>query len=174
MSQAIHDYTPEVRPPAPETLRLRRIRAEAEAAIERLIAMVDELDPDPDLEPTLGFIPPGGLDDGEPDDPEEPSLGSTNGIDQSAWAAGNTEDAEGEDSDLEPSLAALLTQTDQTGWAGGSGDDRDYELDDSDREPDLGALTWATVAEQDRTPNSSPWTLREGDQSKWGVGCTAR
>jgi hypothetical protein len=107
-----------------------RLRAGCEKAVDRLLAMLDALGPDTDLEPSLGGLnatgPYGdqrrwadGLGDDleeehdgcePPEDPEdilgrsenidqvrreygqddrEPSLGSTNPLDQREWAAGN-------------------------------------------------------------------------------------
>lgn len=40
----------------PAMAELRRIRAEAEAAVERLLALLDQIDGYPDDEPSLGFI----------------------------------------------------------------------------------------------------------------------
>jgi hypothetical protein len=80
------------------------VRCLAEAAVERLIAFLDEIDGDPDLEPSLGFHLPGEVLDGEPyfadcdearderedDADREPSLGWTAAIDQAGigWTGG--------------------------------------------------------------------------------------
>jgi hypothetical protein len=78
---------------------LARLRREAEAAVEQLLALLDELDGDPDLEPSLGAAeehPFGGI------------LGATRTSkgSQGLWDAGNRDDREGDDSDDEPSLGA--------------------------------------------------------------------
>ncbi len=78
--------------------------------IERLIALADEIDGDPDLEPDLAGTPnQGAACDAEGDDSDlEPSLGSLGGTAQgfwyatpSIWAAGSLSDAELDDCDLE-------------------------------------------------------------------------
>lgn len=50
------------------------IRRHIEVAIESLIALLDALDGDPDLEPTMGCVVPGHLDEAEEDDPPEHDL----------------------------------------------------------------------------------------------------
>ena len=79
-----------VRPPA--SLELTRLRIED--MIERLLAMLDEIDGDPDLED--------GADDEDGGD-LEPSLGSLSpakhGIDQRNWSHGSTDDREHADED---------------------------------------------------------------------------
>ena len=92
---------------------LSLLREQAEHEIEKLIAFVDRIAPDPDLEPSLGYNPFGG-DDREGDDADaEPSLGSIDvhpsgyttqnelrGLtNQENWAAGNRDDAEGDEHD---------------------------------------------------------------------------
>jgi hypothetical protein len=102
-------------------------RQTIEDEIERLIAMLDEADPDPDLEPSLAgsYWAASGGDDREDDGAElEPSLASpechpiplygyqyawsifpivagVQGGNQSLWANGGCEDIEFDDSDLE-------------------------------------------------------------------------
>src|SRR5690606_19254144 len=78
---------------------LAKLRREAEAPVEQLLALLDELDGDPELEPSLGAAeehPCGGIL-GAP----TPSRGS-----QGLWAQGDRQDREGDDSDDEPSLGA--------------------------------------------------------------------
>jgi len=49
-----------------ETLDLlAKLRAEAEAEVERLLALIDRIDGDCDLEPSLGFVPAGQVVDAE-------------------------------------------------------------------------------------------------------------
>ncbi|MEN3791840.1 hypothetical protein [Fulvimarina sp. MAC3] len=52
-------------------------RKTIEDLIESLIAMLDGMDADPDLEPSLGFEVVGALLDGEQDADDEPDLGSS-------------------------------------------------------------------------------------------------
>ena len=69
----------------PLTLSTTELRLFVKAEIERLLAVLDALDPDPDLEPSLGYSPTGsddregdGCDDEISGDENEPSLGSAN------------------------------------------------------------------------------------------------
>lgn len=61
-------------------------RDRLEHTIEALIALLDAIDGDADLEPTFGDIPASGFDEGEEDDAEEddgtsePSLGAPEGL----------------------------------------------------------------------------------------------
>src|SRR5688572_1197178 len=48
-------------------LGMAAIRKEAAQEIDRLIALLDRLDPDPDLEHSFGYLPPGAADEAEPD-----------------------------------------------------------------------------------------------------------
>jgi hypothetical protein len=106
-------------------------RAVLEQAIEALIAVLDTIEPDPDLEE------PGDLEDGE--DPDmEPSLGGAG-----YWTdAGLQHDLEQDKSDDEPSLGRLET-FDQggasyvTGWVtDGEQDVLDEPHDDNELEAD--------------------------------------
>lgn len=56
----------------PALSALARLRWEAEQEVNRLIALMDAIDADPDLEPSLGSQPPGQPLDGEIDAGEEP------------------------------------------------------------------------------------------------------
>ena len=102
-----------------------------EDRIERLIAILDAADPDPDLEPSLA----GGIctDDREGDSADdEPELGWTGDVDQeralrSLRIAGEYNHSESEHDDREPSLGSLDQVTNQTWWA--AGDHRDLEAD---------------------------------------------
>jgi hypothetical protein len=54
--------------------QLGRLKKKAEIEVERLIALVDAIDGDPDFEPSLGYARPGmPVDAGD----DEPSLGGT-------------------------------------------------------------------------------------------------
>ena len=104
------------------TVQRARLRAKCERAVDRLLAVLDLIDGDPDAEPSLGFAEPrqnphayGALDqthiaegatddredehDGrEPDEDAEDTLGRTEAIDQSRRQVGAD--------DLEPSLGS--------------------------------------------------------------------
>jgi hypothetical protein len=134
-------------------------RKKIEDAIEKLIDMLDRVEPDPDLEPSLGspgcyapinqeFWAAGSNDDREEDDerepPEddEPSLGATHSIDQKlAWAGGRSWCGESDlefdgetapSADSEPSLGSCELSN-QERWAKGGSDDRE---EDDEREWD--------------------------------------
>lgn len=84
-------------------------RQQIEDEIDRLIAILDAMDPDPDLEPSLGWSP-------YVDDPR-------------------TVDIEGDDCDLEPSLGAPEVSMagagiSQINWGAGPRDDLEEECDD--------------------------------------------
>ena len=108
MSQADFDYStdvPETGPLPRKTQRaIRRLRKEAEAEVERLVAFLDAID-DPDLE-----------DDDVENDPAdlEPTLGSSPASDmrgysdQSQWATPDVSEREPE-CDFEPSLGWTST-----------------------------------------------------------------
>jgi hypothetical protein len=130
----------------PEALQaIRRLRREAADEIERLLALLDALDGDPDLEPTLGYLPPGMPDEAEPSGDEgEPSLGWTEG--EARFGCNPV-------------------------FCGGA----DLELDQSDDEPSLGALEWATafyVTHRNADGTARTVRLREGDQTVWAAGVT--
>ncbi len=161
---AIHAHST----PAPEDGAHHATRRALSAAIEAAIAVLDELDPDPDLEPTLAGCPsPGSLDEGEPDEDGEPTLGWPEYVGRLAGRlsfAGHYAralDGEAEDGgDREPSLAAperpptgwgavygptVDYRSDQTRWADGSRSDREQDSGD-EGEPDQDgeeALGWA-------------------------------
>ncbi|MGE4249035.1 MAG: hypothetical protein AB7F09_06580 [Parvibaculaceae bacterium] len=84
-----------------------RHRQQIEDEIERLIGLLDAVDPDPDLEPSLG-AELGHAVDAEGDDCDlEPSLGAPEisfagaGINQITWGAGPLNDLEHDDCDDE-------------------------------------------------------------------------
>jgi hypothetical protein len=83
-------------------------RGEIEAEIERLIGILDALDDDPDLEPSLGdngsrLLSNDWVDLEGSDADEEPSLGSCDAIfSQGAWSFGGMDDFEDEHDGREP------------------------------------------------------------------------
>jgi hypothetical protein len=126
-----------------------QMREEAQDRIETLLAFLDVTTPDPDREPA---------EDAEPDVDGEPGLSALESLYQGAWAAGGTQDREGDpaedgiaDSDGlaeqtvgEPSLGSFDRLTNQVHawqlkdrWS----DNMDAELDTADREPSLGSVT---------------------------------
>jgi hypothetical protein len=126
-----------------------KLRREAQAEVDRLIAFLDATDGDADLEPD---------NDAEPEGDEEPSLGWTTVPNQAARSFhgplsaepdledehdGGEPDHEGEDS------GSLDAEIDQVGWARGG---------DSELEPSLG-WTVDGVAEIDE----SRWTATDGE-----------
>lgn len=88
---------------------MHALRRLAEESIETLISFLDELEPDPDLEPSTNVIAPGlpsgALDECEPEE-GEPSLGFLEQVDQSHIALGApNHDLEGEHDGREPDEA---------------------------------------------------------------------
>ena len=81
----------------PERQRLHALRAQIEAELERMIDLLDAIDGDPDLEPSLGSVAPGHVDEAEPDTDLEPSLCWT-----STYAHGSDQDLEEEHDGREP------------------------------------------------------------------------
>ena len=115
---------------------LRRRRFHARETVDRLIGFLDATDGDPDLEPTLGYVAPGHVDEAEVEEDPEPSLGWTGIVNQASrnrlggsdGQDHEKDDADSEDSDpgedngdLEPSLGGGLTHP--------SGHDVDLESD---------------------------------------------
>jgi hypothetical protein len=83
---------------------IRILRKEAAAEIERLITMLDVLGGDPDLEPTMGYVAPGYVDEAEIEEDPEPSLGWTGTVNQASRnRLGDGEDFEKDDADKEDS-----------------------------------------------------------------------
>jgi hypothetical protein len=151
MAMATHTYIID----KTELQRLRGIRKDLEASLERMLSVLDAMDGDPDLE-----------DNGD----GEPSIGSCSGRSQIFWSWGNTDDREldfgeedlqlgwanegrqtflhGRNDEHEPSLGApeafpMLTcmwghvvdhRSSQLHWAQGS--TKDGEDGDADLEPD--------------------------------------
>lgn len=131
--------------------KLRRLRKEAEEEIDRLLALIDRIDGDADLEPSLGAPEirqrPGGF------------VFATDGA-QLRWARGARDDREDDGDDLEPSLCGHnqrgevdleLDPVDQgeedLGWTRAikqqgqawSGENTGREMDEADKEPSLGS-----------------------------------
>jgi hypothetical protein len=91
-------------------------RKKIETALDRLLDVLDSLDPDPDLEPSIGSNPYGSADQEGDTSDDEPVLGATEAVNHDrAWRLGGTDlefdgdtvpDADKErDSDSEPWLA---------------------------------------------------------------------
>lgn len=113
-------------------------RKKIERALDKLIALLDACDPDPDLEPSLGSNPYGSLDQEDDSCDNEPSLGATTALNQEkAWrVGGNDLEFDGDtcpDADKEP-------DADGEPWLAGCPFDggQDLEPEDED-EPSLGA-----------------------------------
>lgn len=137
---------------------LKKLKQEAAAEVERLIAFLDmvdgyslpEVEVDDDVEPSLGFqeaFPGRGCNSGDScddreveDGEDEPSLGSLSscygGGDQTSWGRGGTNDLEDEHDgcepheDDEPNLCGISVDAAMAG--------PDLEADDSDDEPSIG------------------------------------
>jgi hypothetical protein len=116
--------------------KLLLARQEVAEPIERLIAILDEIDGEAELEPT--------------GDEEEPTLGWTAGTPR---ILGSTMDGE-----AEPSLG--WTGNVNQASRNRLGDGEDYEQDDSDREPSLGSRACnpgLMMPGRDRTGDQSWW-----------------
>ncbi|MFT3673159.1 hypothetical protein [Aestuariivirga sp.] len=119
-------------------------REEIEAAIEQLIALLDAMDGDPDLEPSLGMGDAHGADDRERDDADDEDCG-----DSEPWlAAPERHPPLPPDHSVKTAILAhqrpdlfrfsLPERTDrghQLAWADGDCDDGEIDIDD-EREPD--------------------------------------
>jgi hypothetical protein len=123
-------------------------RKEIEDAIERLLALLDQADGDPDLEPSLGSPNPRYLYEGGPITSQERwAEGSRNDIEDEHDGAEPPEDDEptlgwtecgsGRFStgvDEEEDSLGSTNSIDQTKWSAGAGGD--YEQEHDGREPD--------------------------------------
>ena len=123
--------------------RMERALEKMMAAADRLIAELDAIDGDADLE----------------EEPGEPSLGATEAygfscMDQRPWGLTGLSDREGPDVDLEPTLGSLDQHVSQTGWGGG----RDVVGED---EPSLGSLG---------DVDQMAWGAHEGGPDLFGRG----
>jgi hypothetical protein len=106
------------------------LRDKIEAAVDRLLSILDAADPDADLEPTtsaIGFhgeVASGGLDECEPVGDDEPDLGWTATTKQAGFGwTGGLEDREQEHDGREP-------QGDEEPYLADA--DSDLEADDSE------------------------------------------
>jgi hypothetical protein len=114
---------------------VRHQRRLLEQTIERLVELLDAVDPDPDLEQECEDEGAQCEDEGAEHDGREPSLGSLDSmIDQTRWAHGDNsmDGLEQEHDGREPSLG--WQNTGSQGRLIGGGDDREEEHDG--REPD--------------------------------------
>lgn len=135
-----------------------------EQLVEDLVELLNMDLLDPDLEV--------GGDDEEAGD-AEPSLGSFDQMpnQSKSWrqteGSGWTTDAEQDNADAEPSLAALHHQINQENWSGGGtdegeGDEHDGSEPDAEGEPDLGSF--------DRmTDQRKSWRQHNGPSTGWAV-----
>ena len=122
--------------PLPHAFMSRAQRRAMQAGVDALIDYLDAIQPDCDLEPTLGFVMPGELDECEPDPDSESSLAATEfgSLHQPLWSRGTRADLEeecedegaciqsqphDEENDREPALGAPDGIIDQTHWHGG-------------------------------------------------------
>ena len=104
--------------------------------VTALVDLLDGLDADPDLEPTLALFSinrEAEADECEIPEDDEPSLGSLDRrMNQAKWCTGSdaySPDGELDTSDDEPSLGSVGANGDQTLWAVGGRDDREREDD---------------------------------------------
>lgn len=158
------------RPASSPRLTAKKQRMLVAAAIERLVDLLDEIEPDADEEPSLGwpsdyeFWPQASAE-------QQHFKGYGNGDDREAQC----EDEGAEHDGKEPSLGSLDRAVDQTRWAEGfKGLQDDLELDNADREPSLGSLNscgqsesqelWAKSNRDDREDEHDG---RECDQHSW-------
>lgn len=137
-------------------------RAEAEDIIESLIGALDEMEPDPDLEPSLG-APERHPGQGWGEEPPKARRAHS----QEAWATGDLkgDDREDDDSDDEHSL----------GWGVGNQtvlhatDERENVSEDEgaqdDREPELG---WTEEIDQERRLDTAAGYGFDGDEPDLG------
>jgi hypothetical protein len=124
--------------------------------VDLLLDLLNGLEEDPDLEPTLGFMNgPSVMDECETPEDGEPSLASLDRMtDQTKWAKGSMSDAELDESDDEPSLGSLSSHGhgDQSVWGrAGEGvvdaeDEHDGREPCQDEEPSLGST--ATINQE--------------------------
>ena len=158
--------TPTTNPPS---------RALLEQAVERLIALIDQLDTDPDLEDN---------GDAEEDPDREPSLGSLDRVTQGRWSAGGSgiggdHDLELDTADDEPSLGStccLGNKSQEFSWGGDGAVTDEREMDQADDEPALGwsaavdqrSLTQGMSCHGHENEPSLGWTDMEARSGKYG------
>ena len=112
-------------PRAVELVAQRQLRRKVEAAVDRLLAILDDLDGDPEAEPWLGSpeMPTGCrgvmMVPGIGWRPVELrwANGANDDREQDAGDGAEIEDEHGDTADLEPSLAASENPHDQRRWA---------------------------------------------------------
>ena len=156
----------------PKRLSANRQRNLVAQTIERLLDLLDAIEPDADLEPNGDDEPSLGW----PTSHEIFSQTTLNGYDtgddrEGHSGLGLTEDDE-PDVDGEPSLGSLDRMVNQNRWAEGGGWGTDVEHDDADKEPNLGSLNscgqsvsqeqWAKSNRDDREDEhdgAEPWGL---------------
>jgi hypothetical protein len=152
-------------------------RSRIEAVIEGLIGFLDTLDPDPDLEPSFGDLPPGIADEAEPDHDDERTLGWSSLASQ-VGLGDNTDDGDetalerhgkgfsrsGPD-DAEPSLGwAVATVQEPSRFFFGNTSDLE---DDHDLEPSLG---WHGGTHGGPVDTFGVGDDREQDDAEMGIG----
>lgn len=155
--------------------QLRRLRARMAEAVERLLEVIDAIDGDPDMEPSLGSV-------------YQPSIWYPD----VPWAQGVTDDREADGDDLEftgdenePSLGAPENPRSQLDWARGEGENREEECEDegaqcddegvdTDSEPDESPFVSAHPFEMDQTDGRAVRThpadrvrLQEEAKANW-------
>ena len=175
-------------------------RKRALLSIDTLIDLLDAIDPDPDLEPTMGFVMPGEVDEAEPDADYEQILGSPEvefsdftgrinrhgHIDQRRWADGyhavNGWDVnrEHDTADEEPMLAMPEQHPSRYGLdRSGGGDQRLWacSVDVGERE-DVSEDEGACIQSQKHDPEGDEPSLGSPevhhDQRRWGQGKGSR
>jgi hypothetical protein len=123
--------------PAAATGLPASIRKKIETALDRLIDVLDSLDPDPDLEPSIGSNPYGSMDQEGDTSDDEPVLGATEAVNHDrAWQLGGDDlEFDGDtcaDADKEP-------DSDNEPWLAGAPCDggQDLEFDEAEQEPSL-------------------------------------
>lgn len=190
MAQADAGHTTHEPHTEPPIDKLRRIRREAEEAIERLLVLVDALSGDPDLEDADADDPTRfegqncasnaanmnlGHDDAEEDDPgedngdNEPSLGSVGFASERAyqpnWAAGGSHDREADDG--ENGIADVDGLAEQTTGEPSLGSfDRMLNQEKSWRQHEGPSCAWVvTDAEQDDADNEDSDPAEECEPS---------
>jgi hypothetical protein len=156
-------------PNVDHTLRDRMLAAVArlEALAEEIVAKLDELEGDPDLEPVLGAPEPVS---------GKSSANAATEADQSHWARGGDADERETGEDDEPSLGSVAVSewSNQTRWAQGNSNDAEEEHDG--REPDVdgeplhgaaeGSQFWQVVSgELGEEPSLG--SLDQPDQTRW-------
>jgi hypothetical protein len=150
-------------------------RTDIENLIEALISILDDIEPDPDLEDN-------GDAEEEPD--REPSLGSLDRVTQGRWSAGGSgiggdHDLELDTADDEPSLGStccLGNKSQEFSWGGDGATTDEREMDQADDEPTFGwsadvdqrSLTQGMSCHGTENEPSLGWTEMEARSGKYG------